>query len=91
MKLGALTVTQSTSGVPANISGADIAKAVAAALPPLVPAALVTPIVTNNCGITVTKAVPAVPAVPAAAAAPAVASSTQNAPHRRLRTPRRTT
>ncbi len=77
MKLGALTVTQSTPGDPANISGADSAKAVAAALPPLVPAALVTPIVTNNCGITVTKAVPA---VPAAAAAPAVAPSTQNAP-----------
>jgi len=73
MKLGALTVTQSTSGGPANLSGADIAKAVAAALVPfpLVPVALVTPIVTDNCAITVTKP---------AAAAPAVVPSTQNSP-----------
>ncbi len=85
MKLGAFTVTQSTPGVPANISGSVIASAVAAALPPVIPADVVKDIVANNCGITVTKAVPAVstvpavPAVPAAAAA-AVASSTQNAP-----------
>jgi len=76
MKLGAFTVTQSTPGVPANISGSVIASAVAAALPPVIPADVVKDIVANNCGITVTKAVPAVPA----AAAAAVASSTQNAP-----------
>ncbi len=73
MKLGAFTVTQSTPGVPANISGSVIASAVAAALPPVIPADVVKDIVANNCGITVTKAVPAVPSA-------AVASSTQNAP-----------
>lgn len=74
MKLGAFTVTQSTPGVPANVSGSVIASAVAAALPPVIPADVVKDIVAKNCGITVTKAVPAVPA------AAAVAPSTQDAP-----------
>ncbi|MDQ2723058.1 MAG: hypothetical protein M3Y19_07140 [Actinomycetota bacterium] len=74
MKLGAFTVTQSASGGPANISGADIAKAVAAALPPLVPAALVTPIVTDNCAITVTKPAAVVTAAPQNAPQPAAAN-----------------
>lgn len=76
MKLGALTVTQSTSGGPANLSGADIAKAVAAALVPfpLVPVALVTPIVTDNCAITVTKPAAVVPAAPQNAPQPAAAN-----------------
>jgi len=71
MKLGAFTVTQSTPGVPANVSGSVIASAVAAALPPVIPADVVKDIVAKNCGITVTKAVPA---------AAAVAPSTQDAP-----------
>ncbi len=63
MQLGAFPVTQS----PGTISGADIAKAVAAALPAAIPADLVTGVVAPNCGITITK--------PAA-----VARAAQNAP-----------
>ncbi len=69
MQLGAFPVTQS----PGTISGAEIAKAVAAALPAAIPADLVTGVVAPNCGITITK--PAEPAEPAA-----VAPATQRAP-----------